>query len=140
MYASMSFEEATPLMLWLCCGKWLAEEIGSRRGTVVATDCARRGIGSTGEKWTSFVAVPVVSGLSITAGVGSKESEGDLRRAMAIPFGVLGSVIGAAERKVSSTRLPNCGLAAEAAVVDKCRDLDKCDNCPDEMVLVEAYM
>ena len=65
----------------------------------MATDCARRGIGSTGEKWTSFVVVPVVSGLSITAGVGSKEREGDLRRAMAIPFDLLESVIDATERR-----------------------------------------
>ena len=106
----------------------------------MATDCARRGIGSTGEKWTSFVVAPVVSGLSITAGVGSKEREGDLRRAMAIPFDVLESVIDAAERKVSSTRQSYCGWVAEAAVVDKCRGFGKCDNCPDEMVLVEVYM
>ena len=66
----------------------------------MATDCARRGIGSTGEKRTSFAAVPVVSGLSITAGVGSKEREGDLRRAMAIPFDVLESVIDAAEKGI----------------------------------------
>lgn len=106
----------------------------------MATDCARRGIGSTGEKWTSFVVVPVVSGLSITAGVGSKESEGDLRRAMATPFDVLESVIDATERKVSSTRQSYCGWVAEAAVVDKCRGFGKCGDCPDEMVLVEVYM
>jgi hypothetical protein len=43
------------------------------------------------------VVLSVVSGLSITAGVGSKEIEGDLLRAMAIPFGVLEGVIDAAE-------------------------------------------
>ena len=52
--------------------------------------------------------LPVVSGLSITAGVGSKESGGDLLRAMAVPFDVLGGVIDAAERRVSSTRRSYC--------------------------------
>jgi hypothetical protein len=89
------------------------------------------------------VVLSVVSGLSITAGVGSKESEGDLLRAMAIPFGVLEGVIDAAEGGLSSTRQLYCvdngmvmGLLAEAAVVNKSRGFGKYDNCPDEMVLV----
>ena len=74
----------------------------------MATDCARRGIGSTGEKWTSFVILPLVSGWSITAGLGSKESEGDLLRVIAIPFDVLEGVVDATERRLSSTRQSYC--------------------------------
>ena len=54
MYAAMSTSRGVFLTRALCCGRWLAEEMGSRKATEAASDCARRAGDMTGEKWTSL--------------------------------------------------------------------------------------
>ena len=90
---------------------------------------------------------PGVSESSITAGVGSKEREGDLLPAMVIPFDVLEGVIDTAERRgiehatvVLRRQWYGDGIGGRGCSSNKCQGFGKYDNCPDEMVLVEVYV
>lgn len=104
MYAFMSISGGAFLIRKFCRGNWLAEEMGSRKGTEVASDWARRAGEMTGEKCTSFddllllpcrISGAVVSEFSLSgekfslsessAGVGSNAIDGDFRAILVNP-------------------------------------------------------